>query len=99
MWEENNGSYYRWEKGTLDNRNLVGSLIYSDKNDGKYPDVWHIQIHTSDGGLIVINRVKNTEFIPRLAKAIVDMALKENQTFRWWATNRLKWWYEKTIIT
>lgn len=92
MWELNNGSYYKYEDGEL-----TGSIIHHQEFDGRHPNQYEIQIHTSDGGLLAIGYIRDVEFNEILAKEICNMALRENKDFNWWIDNYGIWWQQNTV--
>ncbi len=83
----NNGSYYQWSEGNK----LEASIIHHGKEDGVHPNMYGLQIHTRDGGLLAIGYLPKSGFDIHYASTIVNAALKEDQDFDWWAINGDGW--------
>lgn len=92
-WEEQKGSYYKW-----DDENLNASLIHHiPEHDGHPYERYSVQIHTSDGGLVVIGYIRIEHFDADVAQSLADLALSENQTYDWWIANATEWWMQHNI--
>jgi len=82
----NNGSYYQCK-----NNELEASIIHHGKEDGVHPNMYGLQIYTSDGGLICLGYIPEESFDIQPATAIVNAALAENKDFKWWMANGDIW--------
>lgn len=91
-WDKSKRSWYLWG----DDHDLMGSIIYCNKKE-KHPNSYTIQIHTSDGGILAIGRVRKSEFYEVPVKHIVEMALRENKDYDWWMANKYEWWNKNVV--
>jgi len=92
--ELNNGSYYQWK-----NEELEASIIYHGIEDGRHPNAYGLQIHTSDGGLWCFGYLPENGFDIRAATAIVNSALAEDKDFEWWQNNGATWFTNNIVLT
>jgi len=94
MWQEQHRCYYKW-----DGEELTASLQHHTPERDNHPyERYGVQIHASDGGLVVIGYIAAEEFDPVLGKAICDMALAKEKDFDWWMENRFAWWVDNTAL-
>lgn len=92
MWELNrSGSYFKWE-GKGEDRDLVASLIHHiAERDGHPCDRWGVQIHTEDGGLVIIGYIPEADFDARAAQILADRALLKKASYERWLAAGSDW--------
>ena len=93
-WQLNNKSYYKWSE---ENEELFASIIYHNEHDGAHQNQYGVQIHPTDGGIVVIGYINKQDFNPDSTKLIADRALAEQKTYDWWIKNYKEWWTDVVI--